>query len=401
MREATREGGQGRRGARRRCFARSRASSSTASSPTELDRARTEHADAAPSAPPKEWDKDPSDEIADEITRHFFTQRADAGAAPSSSQLDRELLPTITLDELEPPRAARGAASAGRVIAMSRPGVEPSCRPRHEVARDRDRRERCDGRAVDATPPPKPLLATQPVPGKIVTTRTTPRPDATGGRCRTASASSSSRPTFQNDEIEISRLPAGRYVAASDHRLRAGSVRRRHRRPQRRRASSTRSRCARCSPARSRRQRVDRRARGPRSTARRARPISRPSSSCSTCESPRRAATSARSRRGRREQLEFARNRRLLARAQLLRGHRGRARPATIRATGRPPPSSSRRSISTRRSPRLRARFADARQLHVRVRRQRRSGDAGSRSSRRTSRACRAPAARRPGTTSA
>src|SRR5439155_8081208 len=82
---------------------------------TELDRARKQVLSRAENEA-REWDKTPDPDMADEITRNFFTGE-EMGGRGRELALTRDMLPAITLDELNH-LARTWGGEAGRVIAV-------------------------------------------------------------------------------------------------------------------------------------------------------------------------------------------------------------------------------------------------------------------------------------------
>jgi zinc protease len=179
---------------------------------SELERAKKEqlaHAenDAA------EWDKSPSDAITDEMTRHFFEHEQMPGR-PVELQLNRELLPTVTLAELNH-LARTWGGETGRVITLSGPASTKL------PSEDDIRKLVAATNAAKVEPwkdtPPRPLLAKAPTAGKIVSTT---KDDPTGSTMWKLSNGIRVvvRPTtFQNDSIEFTGYqPGGSSLIADD-----------------------------------------------------------------------------------------------------------------------------------------------------------------------------------------
>ncbi|MEO8700524.1 MAG: insulinase family protein [Kofleriaceae bacterium] len=171
---------------------------------SEVDRARTDMITSAETSA-AEWEKTPSDSIADEMTRNFFEDEQMPGR-PVELTFHRELLPTVTLAELDHLAQTWGGAQ-GRVIAISGPASTKL--PTEAEVRD------LVGKATAADVPAwvetkvLPLLATPPAPGKIVSTT---KDDATG--TTTWKLANGVRvvvkpTTFQNATIELQGYQLG------------------------------------------------------------------------------------------------------------------------------------------------------------------------------------------------
>lgn len=173
--------------------------------PSELARAaRSQLASAESSA--AEWEKTPSPELADEITRHYFEGEQMPGRILELAY-DREMIPSVTLAELNH-LARTWGGEAGRVIAISAP--EHTTVPSPEAVRA------LVASASTAAVEPwrddagdRPLLATPPAPGKVVKTV---HEDTTGATTWTLANGVRVivKPTaFQNDEVVFSGFQRG------------------------------------------------------------------------------------------------------------------------------------------------------------------------------------------------
>jgi zinc protease len=173
-------------------------------SQTELDRAiRDQMTEAETSA--AEWEKTSSDEIADEMTRHFFEGEQMPGR-PYELQLNKEVLPTVTLAELNK-LARTWGGDKGRVIAISGP-AKAKLPTEAEV-----RRIVTTASAEKVEPwketPAKPLLAKAPLPGKIVETTEDKAAGATVWKLSNGIRVIVKPTTFQNDSVDISGWKQG------------------------------------------------------------------------------------------------------------------------------------------------------------------------------------------------
>jgi zinc protease len=153
-----------------------------------------------------EWDKTPGDQIADEMTRNFFEGEQMPGR-PYELELFRQLLPTITLDELNH-LAKTWGGDKGRVIAISGPATT-------KLPSEADVRSLIKAAGAERvtawqdTAGDRALMAKPPTPGKVVSTTT----DAAAGTM-VWTLSNGVRvvvkpTTFQNDEISISGWQLG------------------------------------------------------------------------------------------------------------------------------------------------------------------------------------------------
>jgi len=164
---------------------------------SELDRARRRVL-AETEKDALEADKVPDTDLADEITRNFFTGEQMGGRAVELAYT-REMLPTITLGELN--RVAQTWASdKGRVIAMSGPAT--SKLPDEQEIR------KIFTTALTATVEPwrdaganQPLLAHAPKPGMIASETHDPEIDATVWTLSNGAKVVIKPTKFKNDEI--------------------------------------------------------------------------------------------------------------------------------------------------------------------------------------------------------
>jgi zinc protease len=180
--------------------------------PSELERARKETLSSAENSA-LEWAKTPDPDIADEVTRHFF-ENEQMGGRLTELAYTRELLPTITLDELNH-LARNWGGEHGRVIALSGPTTArlPSeaevqsllstataltVEPWKDDAKDR------------------PLMTTKPTPGKVVTTSRDAKADATVWTLSNGVRVIVKPTTFQNDEVTFEGWQVGGSSLVSD-----------------------------------------------------------------------------------------------------------------------------------------------------------------------------------------
>src|SRR5439155_24545618 len=101
--------------------------------------------------------------IADEVTRHFFEHEQMGGRA-IELQYTRDLLPTITLDELNHLAKTWGSGEKGRVIALSGPSTQ-KLPTEAEIKSLVDQATKAPVQAWKDAGADRPLLATKPTPG--------------------------------------------------------------------------------------------------------------------------------------------------------------------------------------------------------------------------------------------
>ena len=164
----------------------------------ELERARSSqlaHAEREAA----EWEKSPSDQIADEMTRNFF-EREQMPGRPFELALNKEYLPTVTLDELNRLAASWGGGK-GRVIAVSGPAsaklpAEAEVRQLFASAA----RAKLDPWKDEAA---RPLMAKLPEPGRVTATTRDVKADATVWTLSNGVRVIVKPTTFANDAIEF------------------------------------------------------------------------------------------------------------------------------------------------------------------------------------------------------
>jgi zinc protease len=171
-------------------------------SQAELDRARKDQLSEAETSA-AEWEKDDSSSIADEMTRHFFEGEQMPGRH-YELELNKHWLPTITLDEMNK-LARTWGGDRGRVIEISGPAsaklptedeVRALAAAKVEVEAWKDT-------------PPQPLLSKIPAPGKIVETTENAAAGATVWKLSNGIRVIVKPTTFRNDSIEISGWQKG------------------------------------------------------------------------------------------------------------------------------------------------------------------------------------------------
>jgi zinc protease len=177
----------------------------------ELDRARKEVLARAENED-KEWAKTPNPALASEISRNFLKGEQMGGRA-LELRFTREMLPTITLDELNHLAKSWGG-ERGRVIALSGPATA-KLPAEAEVAK----------LAKDAAAAPveawklaedRPLMTTKPTPGKVVKTTHDDAADATVWTLSNGIKVVVKPTTFQNDEVRFTGWQPGGSSLLSD-----------------------------------------------------------------------------------------------------------------------------------------------------------------------------------------
>jgi zinc protease len=179
---------------------------------SELDRAAAELISNAENSA-AEWEKTPSDSIADEMTRHFFENEQMPGRVLELAY-EREFLPTITLDELN--KLARSWGSdKGRVIAVSAP-AKAKVPTEDEIRQLLAAADKAQVEAWKDDTAGKTLMTQTPTPGKVTKTTTDA---ATGTTTWTLSNGIKVviKPTdFQNDSISFTGWELGGTSLVSD-----------------------------------------------------------------------------------------------------------------------------------------------------------------------------------------
>jgi zinc protease len=166
---------------------------------SELDRARAEALSGAENSA-AEWEKTQADEIADEMTRHFFEGEQMAGRHVELAYT-KEMLPTITLDELNKLAKSWGS-ERGRVITISAPAkskIPTEDQVKKLVAS-------VAGTPVEAWKDDsgdKPLMAQKPDAWKVTATTTDASAGTTNWTLSNGIRVIVKPTTFQNDEISF------------------------------------------------------------------------------------------------------------------------------------------------------------------------------------------------------
>jgi zinc protease len=171
---------------------------------TELARARTDMIASAETSA-AEWDKTPSDAIADEMTRNYFEDEQMPGR-PAELKMTRDLLPGITLAELDH-LAKTWGGDKGRVIALSGPAATKL--PTEAEVRDVIAKATAAEVAPWVETPVRPLLAKVPAPGKIVSTTKHDPSGATIWKLANGVQVVVKPTTFQNASIEFQGFQLG------------------------------------------------------------------------------------------------------------------------------------------------------------------------------------------------
>jgi zinc protease len=168
--------------------------------PSELERVRKETLSHAENSA-AEWAKTPGDQIADEMTRHFFEGEQMPGRILELAY-NKEFLPTITLDELNKLAKSWGDGTKGRVITVSAP-AKAKVPTEEQIRKLLATAETAKVEPWQDGPGDKPLMAAKPTPGKVTATAT----DANAGTTIWTLANGVRvivKPTtFQNDEVSF------------------------------------------------------------------------------------------------------------------------------------------------------------------------------------------------------
>jgi zinc protease len=178
---------------------------------TELDRAKADFLTNADSSA-KEWDKSQSRDVADEMTRNFFTDENMEGRIADLANA-KEMLPTITLDELNH-LAANWGGETGRVIALS----GPTTAKMPTEAEVRELYTKALAAPVEAwkDAPARPLMTAMPQAGKVVATAHDASADATVWTLSNGVKVIVKPTAFQNDDITIQGWKKGGLSVAKD-----------------------------------------------------------------------------------------------------------------------------------------------------------------------------------------
>ena len=180
---------------------------------SELDRARQRmisnlETEAA------EWEKSPSRDLADEVTRYFFDDEEMGGRA-WELQRTREILASVRLDELNHLAKQWGNGEKGRVIQIGAP--EGAKLPSEaEVVRIVNAAATAPVEPWTETANDKPLVATPPAPGKVVKTTHDAETDATVWTLANGVRVIVKPTTFQNDEVLFTGFAPGGSSLISD-----------------------------------------------------------------------------------------------------------------------------------------------------------------------------------------
>ena len=173
--------------------------------PSELARAAKDQiAESESSA--LEWEKTPSPDLADEVTRLFFTEEQMPGRVVELAY-NREFIPTVTLDELNH-LAKTWGGEKGRVIAIQA--------PQKSKVPTVDQVKALVAAAITAPIEPwkddagdRPLMATKPTPGKVTKTSRDDTNDVTTWTLANGIKVLVKPTTFQNDEVVFTAFQRG------------------------------------------------------------------------------------------------------------------------------------------------------------------------------------------------
>jgi zinc protease len=160
----------------------------------------------------KEYEKSDSHRIAAEIVRNFMVQEAMPGPQRELA-LVRELLPTITLEELNGIGATLSKRS--RLFIASGPATmtKPTEAAIKAMATEVQSR---DVKPYDDAIPTAPLLATKPAPGSVVATRTTPELGVTEWTLSNGVRVVMKPTNFKNIDIRVAAYAPGGTSLARD-----------------------------------------------------------------------------------------------------------------------------------------------------------------------------------------
>ena len=179
---------------------------------SEFDRARADILERAQRSA-TEMSKTDGGQLADEVTRLFFTNEA-MGGPDVELALTKRFLPTITLDELNKLASTWGGAR-GRVIEVSGPA-------KSNMPSETDLRSLAAAGSAQATEAwkddsvSKPLMAKAPTPGKIVATSHDDKSDSTVWTLSNGIRVVVKPTDFQNDTIGIEGRASGGTSLVSD-----------------------------------------------------------------------------------------------------------------------------------------------------------------------------------------
>jgi zinc protease len=177
----------------------------------ELDRARKAVVSRMENEE-KEWSKTPNPSIASEISRNFL-EAEQMGGRTLELQYTKEMLPTITLDELNH-LAKTWGGERGRVIALAGPSTSkfPSEAEIKKLAND------AMSAPVEAWKDAgeQPLMTAKPTPGKVTATTHDAATDATVWTLSNGIKVVVKPTTFQNDEVRFTGWQPGGTSLLSD-----------------------------------------------------------------------------------------------------------------------------------------------------------------------------------------
>ncbi|MBA3460811.1 MAG: insulinase family protein [Deltaproteobacteria bacterium] len=180
--------------------------------PSELARAAKDQLTGAETSA-AEWEKTPSAALADEITRHFFEDEQMPGRHMELA-FNRELIPTVTLDELNH-LARTWGGEKGRVIAISAPAKStvPTIADVKKLV--------ATATAANVDPwkddaGDKPLMAPKPAPGKVTKTAVDEANGVTTWTLANGIKVLIKPTTYQNDEIVFTAFERGGHSLVSD-----------------------------------------------------------------------------------------------------------------------------------------------------------------------------------------
>jgi zinc protease len=180
--------------------------------PSELERARRSVLSGAENEA-LEWEKTPDPDLADEMTRNFFEHEQMGGRAVELA-FTREMLPTITLDELNH-LARTWGGDKGRVIAISGPATQ-------KLPTEAEIKEILSSTAAATVEPwqdtvgDRELMVQKPTPGKVVDTKQDAATGATIWKLSNGICVIVKPTTFQNDQVTFQGWQLGGTSLLSD-----------------------------------------------------------------------------------------------------------------------------------------------------------------------------------------
>ena len=160
----------------------------------------------------KQHDTEDGRAFAREIVRNFLQQEAMPGPEAELA-LAQQLLPTITLDELN--QLGKSLDTGSRVVTVTGPATMTKPTEADLVATIKDVAAR-DIAPYDDAAPSAPLMAASPAPGRVVSTRTIPELGVTEWTLNNGVRVVVKPTDFKNDEVRMTAFAPGGTSLASD-----------------------------------------------------------------------------------------------------------------------------------------------------------------------------------------